>query len=247
MSVLQLLVVGLVWHVLGLFSDNERTVIDKIVAGEFNKEASIVAITGAGLIVAFMIQRTVRNRGPYHVNQFRVYFTVEDRDITPSLMAKKLEANFHKAFANNRVARVCRPFPDRVDIIQFTVVLWRSKLFKQVMGKERQEHVKLSRPPSGDAVFQAGTLRISGASATDWHFLSGVRSWCIAKTEDCNKFGEPVPQRDDTFFLETAALEEFSFWTYKMLLIGRKQIKRTWRDFLIDALGQLDVAVVPIS
>jgi hypothetical protein len=32
-----------------------------------------------------------------------------------------------------------------------------------------------------------------------------------------------------------------------MLLIGRKHIKRTWRDFLIDALGQLDVAVVPIS
>ena len=49
MSVLQLLVVGLVWPVFSLFSDNERTVIDRIVAGEFNKEASIVAITGAGL------------------------------------------------------------------------------------------------------------------------------------------------------------------------------------------------------
>jgi hypothetical protein len=68
MSVLQLLVVGLAWAVFGLFSDNERTVIDRIVAGEFNKEASIMAITGAGFIVAFMIQRTVRNRGPYHVN-----------------------------------------------------------------------------------------------------------------------------------------------------------------------------------
>jgi len=242
MLFLQLLVVGLAWHLFGL--PNERTVIDKIVAGEFNQEASILAITAGGIVVAFMVQRVIRNRGPYHVNQFRIYFTTKDTDVTPAILSRNLENNFHKAFANNRVARVCRPFSDRPEIIRFTLVLRLARLFQWAMGKERQEHVELLRPHSSDAAFHAYTLRIAEASAADWHFLSGTRSWCIAKTEDFDNYGEPVPLAE-AFFLETAALEEFSFWTYKT--VRRKHIERTWRDFLVDALMQINATASPIT
>src|SRR5437660_11637943 len=98
-----LLVVDLGWHILGFLCFAQpspsptpaiyKSIIDKIAAGEFNQELSILAVTAAGVVIAFKIQSVVRNRGPYHVNQFRVYFTTRDTNLSPSILAEKLEKN----------------------------------------------------------------------------------------------------------------------------------------------------------
>lgn len=251
----QLLVVDLGWHVLGFLCfqqpspspipANYQRLIDKILAGQFNLALTVFAVTAAGLIT-LKIQSVARNRGPYDVNQFRVYFTARDTNLSLSTLAEKLEKNFPNAF-DPKLVKVTRPDLDEPNVILFTIKLYRTQPNKLFLGKEREDYVVLSHPRPGDAVFQARTAGISGASSPDWHFLAGTRSWRIAKATDCDQYGEPVPSSTSTFFLETAAFEEYSFWTYRWPVITRSDIRKIWQTFLCDALGQLEVAVAPVS
>jgi len=119
---------------------------------------------------------------------------------------------------------------------------------EEVRGKSVITAEKLLKSSPRKPLYKRAVNRFKKIVALDFlnqHFLTGVRSWCIIQATDCKKYGEPVPRRDNSFFLETAAFERYSSLPY--WFIPRNAIKETWYGFLYNALEELDKSIRPDS
>lgn len=118
----------------------------------------------------------------------------------------------------------------------------------EVRGKPVITAEKLLKSSPRKPWYKRAVNRIKKIVTLDFlnqHFLAGVRSWCITQATDCKKYGEPVPRRDNSFFLETAAFERYSSLPY--WFIPRGDIEKIWHEFLCDALKELDKSIRPDS
>jgi hypothetical protein len=190
MSSRKLLALGLFFYVFSLqafaqsatpspsASDGERTTVastptDHSQEKDHTKEIIFGLSATGGVVALYAYLRMRDGTGAYHVNQFRVYFIIEETSFKPARLSENLEKNFTEAFTDDNIATAYKPQEGSPDLIGFRITGVRrwlakapikaAKLFGRDVRGEREDNVEISRPNGSDAVIQARTLQYAAA------------------------------------------------------------------------------------
>src|SRR5215218_1901416 len=134
MSPRRLLIIGLACYAFSLqclaqpasptpsASNVERPAIGEPGADDSYEKSLILALSAAGVVVTvFAMRRLKHGVYDYHVNQFRIYFTIKEPCITSEKISSRLEAKFGDVFCDNSIASAQREFPGTPNLIRFNI------------------------------------------------------------------------------------------------------------------------------